>query len=86
MTLRITNFRGGLHTRRERFAVLTGAKDGKEADAFVGARVRGTLPNGNTVRGRVVRRFGTGASLLAHFDGGLSGDALGTPVEPVKKA
>jgi len=78
----IVNYRIGRRTQEPKHMILQpqGSKTKADAEKFVGKKVEWTTPSGNKLSGEIKRPHGTKGAVLAHFDKGLPGQALGTKI------
>ncbi len=79
----IINYRRGKRTEypRQMIIELTGVKTRRDALKQVGKRVRWVSPTGKVFVGRITRAHGNNGSVIASFEEGLPGQAIGTKVE-----
>jgi len=79
----IVNYRGGRHTQKTNQLVLqvdgVGSKD--DAKGILGKKVEWTTPSGKKISGKVSKVHGNKGCVLAQFEKGLPGQALGKEVE-----
>ena len=80
---RIVNYRGGMRTQEtDQMIILAENCSNKEdASKLIGKSVEWTTPSGNKIVGKIVKAHGRTGSLIARFNKGLPGQALGTEVE-----
>ena len=83
MEARIANFRSGRHTQHtdQYILVSESVKDKDAANRLIGKKVAWRTPTGNTITGKISKPHGNGGAMLAKFDKGLPGQALGTTVQ-----
>lgn len=80
---KISNYRIGVHTQRTNQYIVSvdGVKDKKSADGIVGKSVTFTTATGKKIVGSVSKAHGNSGAVLARFEKGLPGQALGADVE-----
>jgi len=78
-TALIVTYRRGPRTQRNSDVVvrIVGVNSAEEASRFIGKAITYTTPN-KVLKGKIVRVHGRSGSLLARFNPGLPGQALGT--------
>jgi len=84
MEARIANFRRGKHTYKPRqFLLVIDGLSRDEAKKLIGKEVvwQSKGKKKKIIRGVIKRLHGNKATLLAHFEKGLPGQALGTKVK-----
>ncbi|MEM3399713.1 MAG: 50S ribosomal protein L35ae [Candidatus Micrarchaeia archaeon] len=79
---RIANYRRGKHTEHlnQFIIVVEGVKEKSEAERLVGKTIRWRTSGGNVISGKITGTHGNKGSLVARFERGLPGQALGTEV------
>ena len=82
MDARVVNYRRGKRTEymNQYILAIDGVSEKGEALKYLGKRVVWKTPSGKEVVGKVVNTHGNGGALLARFDKGLPGQALGSTV------
>lgn len=85
MKAKIANYKGGVHTQYADRMILMpeGVTSKEQAEKLLGKNVIWTTPSGNKINGVVNKVHGKNGSVLAKFEKGLPGQALGTEVEIV---
>lgn len=80
MDARIISYRRGRHTEHtDQFVVsVDGVKTRDDARKLVGKRIYWETPAKNRINGKVIRAHGGNGTVIARFDKGLPGQALGT--------
>ena len=80
MNAKILSYRRGRHTEyTDQFIVsLEGVSTKEEAKKFVGKKITWETPAKNTISGKIAHSHGNNGMLIARFDKGLPGQALGT--------
>ena len=80
---RISNYRMGVHTEytNQYVVAVEGVHDRKSAEGIVGKRVVFKTSTGKEIVGKVSKAHGNSGAILARFDKGLPGQAVGTEVE-----
>jgi large subunit ribosomal protein L35Ae len=80
---KISNYRRGVHTEYTNQYVITigGVKDRASAAGVVGKRVVFKTATGKEIVGKVSKAHGNSGAVLARFEKGLPGQALGCDVE-----
>jgi len=83
MKASIVNYRGGRHTQKTNELVLSveGVGSKEEAKKILKKKVEWTTPSGKKISGKVSKVHGNKGCVLARFEKGMPGQALGTPVE-----
>jgi len=83
MKAKIANYKGGVHTQYADRMILVpeGVTSKEQAEKLVGKKVAWTTPGGNKINGVVSKAHGRNGSILAKFEKGLPGQALGTEVD-----
>lgn len=79
----ISNYRGGARTQYTNQMILDVAETGSKEDAkkLLGKKVEWTTPSGKKIVGEVTRAHGGKGNVVARFEKGLPGQAMGTKVE-----
>jgi len=82
MDARIANYRRGKHNEytNQFILMIDGVAEKDEAVKYVGKKVTWKTPSGKEVVGKVTNTHGNGGALLARFEKGLPGQALGSTV------
>lgn len=80
---RLANYRRGVHTEytNQYIVEVDGVKDRASADGILGKKVVWKTTTGKTIVGKVSKAHGNSGAVLARFDKGLPGQAIGTEVE-----
>lgn len=80
---RIVNYRGGKRTQyTNQFVILPENSLKKEdAEKLLGKKVVWKTPSGKEILGKVSRIHGRKGAIIARFEKGLPGQALGTDVD-----
>jgi len=82
MKARVINYRGGKRTQKVNQFVLEPekAKTREAAGKLLGKKVEWTTSAGKKITGEVTRIHGNGGAVVARFEKGLPGQALGTEI------
>ncbi|MCX6694897.1 MAG: 50S ribosomal protein L35ae [Candidatus Altiarchaeota archaeon] len=83
MEATIVNYKSGKRTQDTKRMVLQ-PKDSKtkeDAEKFVGKKVEWTTPSGKKLSGEIRKAHGINGAVIAAFQAGLPGQALGTKVQ-----
>jgi large subunit ribosomal protein L35Ae len=80
---KISNYRRGVHTEYTNQYVVTvdGVKDRATAEGIIGKRVSFKTATGKEIVGKVSKAHGNSGAVLARFEKGLPGQAVGCDVE-----
>ncbi len=80
---RLVNYRRGVHTEytNQYIVEVDGVKDRASASGILGKRVVWKTSTGKEIVGKVGKAHGNSGAVLARFDKGLPGQAIGTEVE-----
>jgi large subunit ribosomal protein L35Ae len=80
---RLINYRRGVHTEytNQYVVEVDGVEDRSSADGIVGKRVVWKTSTGKEIVGSISKSHGNSGAVLARFDKGLPGQAIGTEVE-----
>ncbi len=80
---RLVNYRRGVHTEytNQYVVKVDGVEDRASADGILGKRVVWKTATGKEIVGKVSKAHGNSGAILARFDKGLPGQAIGTEVE-----
>jgi large subunit ribosomal protein L35Ae len=80
---RISNYRRGVHTEytNQYVVVIDGVKDRASANGIMGKRVSFKTETGKEIVGKVSKAHGNNGAVLARFDKGLPGQAVGCEVD-----
>jgi large subunit ribosomal protein L35Ae len=83
MKARVINYRGGKRTQKVNQFVLQPEKSASKEDAakLLGKKAVWTTPSGKKLIGEVSRVHGNSGAVVARFEKGLPGQALGTEIE-----
>jgi large subunit ribosomal protein L35Ae len=83
MDAKIVNYRRGRHTEYTDQYILSmdGVSSSAEAAKYVGKAVAWVTPTGNRINGRITHTHGNAGAVLARFEKGLPGQALGSTVQ-----
>jgi large subunit ribosomal protein L35Ae len=75
----VVNYRGGKRTQNNRQMVLKPAESNnrEEAAKLVGRKVEWNTPSGKKLSGEITRPHGNKGAVIAAFEKGLPGQALG---------
>ncbi|MFH1721523.1 MAG: 50S ribosomal protein L35ae [Candidatus Altiarchaeota archaeon] len=86
MKAQIVNYRSGQRTQTTNQIILKveGVKDKEAAAKLDGKKVVWTTPGGNKIEGKVTRVHGRKGAIIARFEKGLPGQALGTEAELIE--
>lgn len=79
----IVNYRGGRHTQKTNHLIVEveGVKKKEEAEKLIGKKAVWKTPSGKLINGEISKIHGKKGGVLAKFEKGLPGQALGTEVE-----
>ena len=79
----VINYRGGKRTQKVNQFVLSPEKSKNKEDAakLLGKKVEWTTSSGKKLIGEVTRVHGNSGAVVARFEKGLPGQALGTQIE-----
>lgn len=79
----IVNYRRGRRTQRTNQMVIdvTDSTSKEDAEKLLGKKVSWTSPGGKKIEGEVTRIHGGKGNIVARFERGLPGQAIGTEVE-----
>jgi len=82
---KIVNYRGGKRTQQTNQFVIIPENVSKKDDAkkLLGKKVFWLTPSGKKISGKITRVHGNKGAIIARFEKGLPGQALGTNVEIV---
>jgi large subunit ribosomal protein L35Ae len=85
MEATVMNYRRGRNTQNTRQMVLqpVGCKDKADAEKLLGKTVEWTTTAGNKLEGKVSRVHGGKGAVVAQFEKGLPGQAIGTKAKIV---
>ncbi len=80
---RIVNYRGGMRTQETDQMVILAENCSTKEDAskLIGKKVEWTTPSGKSIVGKIVKAHGRTGAVLARFNKGLPGQAIGTEIE-----
>lgn len=80
---RLSNYRRGVHTEytNQYVVEVDGVEDRPSADGIVGRKVIWKTSSGKQIVGKISKAHGNSGAVLARFDKGLPGQAIGTEVE-----
>jgi len=80
---RLANYRQGVHTvtNNQYVVKVEGVADRASANGIIGKRVVWKTLTGKEIVGKVSKAHGNSGAVLARFDKGLPGQAIGTEVE-----
>ena len=80
---KVASYKGGVHTQyTDRIIIIPeGVTHKDEAAKLIGKKVTWTTPSGKTITGEVNRVHGRKGTIIAKFEKGLPGQALGTEVD-----
>ncbi|MBD3262126.1 MAG: 50S ribosomal protein L35ae [Candidatus Altiarchaeales archaeon] len=83
MQAKISNYRGGVRTQHPHQMILVPEESSskEEAKKLLGKKVIWKTPSGGEITGKVIRAHGGKGHVVAKFDRGLPGQALGTAAE-----
>jgi len=83
MKARVINYRGGKRTQKVNQFVLQPEKLKSKEDAakLLGKNVEWTTSSGKKLSGTITRVHGNSGAVVARFEKGLPGQALGTEIE-----
>lgn len=83
MKARVINYRGGKRTQKTNQFILQPEKSNSKEDAakLLGKKVEWTTSSGKKLVGEVTRVHGNSGAVVARFEKGLPGQALGTEIE-----
>jgi large subunit ribosomal protein L35Ae len=79
----VSNYRGGRRTQKTNQMVLIPKDigDKEQAKKLIGKTVEWTTPSGNKITGKITRAHGGKGHVIARFERGLPGQALGTKAQ-----
>jgi large subunit ribosomal protein L35Ae len=80
MEAKILNYRRGRHTEHtDQFIVsIEGVGDKEGAKKYVGKKIYWETPSKNKILGKITHAHGNAGTMIARFDKGLPGQAIGT--------
>jgi len=80
---KLMNFRQGVHTQytNQYVVKVDGVEDRQSAEGIIGKRVCWKTAKGNEIVGKVSKAHGNSGAVLARFEKGLPGQAIGCDVE-----
>lgn len=80
MNAKILSYRGGLHTETtDQFIIsIEGVSTKEEARKQVGKKIVWETPGKHLIAGKITHAHGNSGTMIARFDKGLPGQALGT--------
>ncbi|MFH1126345.1 MAG: 50S ribosomal protein L35ae [Candidatus Altiarchaeota archaeon] len=83
MKARVINYRGGKRTKKVNQFILQPekTKTKEEAGKLLGKKVEWTTTSGKKMVGEITRIHGNSGAVVARFEKGLPGQALGTEIE-----
>lgn len=83
MKARVINYRRGKRTQKTNQFILQPEKSKNKEDAakLLGKKAEWTTPSGRKLTGEVTRIHGNSGAVVARFQKGLPGQALGTEIE-----
>jgi large subunit ribosomal protein L35Ae len=83
MKAKVVNYRGGKHTQKANELVLEveGVASKEDSKKLLKKKVEWTTPSGKKISGEVSKVHGNKGCVLARFEKGLPGQALGTSAE-----
>ncbi|MFC1691278.1 50S ribosomal protein L35ae [Nanoarchaeota archaeon] len=83
MEATIVNFRGGRHTQKDNYMILSisGVADKEKAAALVGKNVVFETSAGNKITGQIKAAHGNSGAVRAKFEKGMPGQSLGQKVK-----
>ena len=85
MKATIVNYRGGRHTQKtnEMIVEVEGVGSKEDAKKLLKKKVEWTTPSGKKIAGVITKLHGGKGCVLARFERGLPGQALGTELEVI---
>jgi len=83
MKARITNYRRGKRTQKLNQIILEPekAKSKEDAAKLLGKKAEWTTTSGKKLTGEITRVHGNSGAVVARFEKGLPGQAIGTEIE-----
>lgn len=80
---KVINYRGGQRTQKANQLIIAPEKSSnkEEAGKLLDKKVEWTTPSGKKIEGTVTRVHGRNGAVVAKFERGLPGQAIGTEVE-----
>ena len=80
---KVVNYKGGVNTQYPNKIIRSpeGIEHKDEAAKLIGKKVEWTTPSGKKITGQVSKVHGRNGTVIAKFEKGLPGQALGTEVE-----
>ncbi|MCX6778571.1 MAG: 50S ribosomal protein L35ae [Candidatus Micrarchaeota archaeon] len=83
MEAKLLDYRGGRHTQTtDEFIVkIEGVSSRSEASKLAGRKIVWTTPADNKINGKITHAHGGKGTVIARFDKGLPGQAIGTNAE-----
>ena len=80
---RLSNYRRGVHTEytNQYVVEVEGVRDRPSAGGIIGKRVVWKTQTGKEIVGKVSKAHGNSGAVLARFEKGLPGQAIGTEVD-----
>lgn len=79
---KISNFRGGMHTKYEDYMVIVvdSIKDKESAKALIGKKVTWKSPAGKEITGKVTKEHGNKGAVRVKFEKGMPGQSIGNKI------
>ena len=83
MDEKISNYRGGARNQKpnQMILIVDEVKSKEDAQKLLGKKVEWTTPAGNKINGEVTRAHGNKGAIIAKFEKGLPGQAMGTKAQ-----
>jgi large subunit ribosomal protein L35Ae len=83
MKAKVINYRGGKRTQKTNQFILEPekAKNKEDATKLLGKKVEWVTSSGKKLSGEITRVHGNKGAVVARFEKGLPGQALGTEIE-----
>ncbi len=77
------NYRGGQRTQKVNQMIISpeNASNKEDAEKLLGKKVEWTTPSGRKLAGTISRVHGRNGTVVAIFEKGLPGQAIGTEIE-----
>ncbi len=79
----VINYRGGKRTQNNKQMVLkpTESTNKEDAEKLIGKKVEWSTSSGKKMEGKITRAHGPNGAVVAQFEKGLPGQAMGTKIQ-----